>query len=276
MITPTATATHAIAPAPRITAARRRSGWRNQSQTASPATSRPTCSWVSTLGRRRRPGRSRRSSAAQMQQIISGAASVTGWKSKRVACWSAGNRRTAAPRRRGGRRRASAAPARTPAAPRARRSPPGPPAASRGSTTPTTGGEEHEHQVDVGPEAVNWTPETSVVSRKRPSAVFQSAWTMFPRSKRPVEKPRGGPPRARRRPPRRAPSSRGRRAGPGRAPAPPPPGRRGGARGRRPRGQAGRRRRPVPSLRGSTSVIGRAGHAPRTTAGSARAWRRRR
>ena len=72
-----------------------------------------------------------------------------------------------------------------------RRSRPAPPGASRGSTRPSraarTGPARGRR---AAPRRLNWIPETSVVSRKLPLAVLQTAWTMFPRSKRPVEKPR--------------------------------------------------------------------------------------
>ena len=40
------------------------------------------------------------------------------------------------------------------------------------------------------PSRVNWRPSVSVVSSGRPWAVLHTAWTMFPTSKRPVQKAR--------------------------------------------------------------------------------------
>ncbi len=94
MITIVATATQTAAAEASTPAATRRPGCRTASHRAIITRARPICSWQSAVRVAQTPSvHHRASSAAQMQNISSGAASVAGWKSKSVANWSGEYRR---------------------------------------------------------------------------------------------------------------------------------------------------------------------------------------
>ena len=166
--------------------------WRTMIQTPRMATASPTCSFPIRARAAATPStQSLRTSAAQMASMSSGAASVTACRSVTTAHWmgaysshisAPATARRSSPSHLRPSRNAGTAPAATITACATSRGTAEWVIHCRGTSTTSSGS-----TCDPSREACS--PAAFVAMRKSPCAVLQMAWTMFPRSKRPVHQP---------------------------------------------------------------------------------------